>query len=141
MPTGIAAAAFFLMAMLAACSSVTEPVPVSTFDGVYVGSRHSNDAAACGIEAPAGKSSASVSRGRLSVELFSSGTRMVGTVGEDGTLRASGFWPAPHSFAAITVLKGKITGTVLAGSASNFRCTTEITLARQGRVRKPVPVR
>ncbi len=99
-------AAFVLLAMLAACAGVTEPVPVSTYDGVYAGSRRSNEPAACGIDGAAGKTSASVNRGQLIVELFNARTRMLGTVGEYGTFRASGFWPAPHSFAAITILKG-----------------------------------
>ena len=132
-----AAAALFL---LAACSTVTEPVPVATYDGRYAGGRHSNDPMACGIDAATGRSSASVIRGQVRIDLFDARTRLDGTVGEDGTLRASGFWPAPHSFAAITLLKGRIDGDTLSGTASNFRCTTEIRLARQGRSRRPGPV-
>ena len=88
-----------------------------------------------------GRSSALVTKGQVKIDLFDARTRLDGTVGEDGTLRASGFWAAPHSFAAITVLKGRIDGDTLSGTASNFRCTTDVSLTRQGRSRKPGPAR
>ena len=124
---------------LSACAGTNNPVPVSAHDGLYVGTRLSNDPLACGIEAAGGKTSALVSDGQLSLNLFNAGTKLAGTVGEDGTLRASGLWRAPHSFIMITVLTGRISGSGLSGVATNQRCTTELNLTRQNPVGKRMP--
>ncbi len=128
-----------LLAGLSACATTSNPVPASIHDGLYVGTRLSNDPLACGIEAPGGKTSALVSNGQLSLNLFNAGTKLAGTVGEDGTLRASGLWRAPRSFIMITVLTGQISGSTLSGSATNQRCTTELNLKRQSPAAKRVP--
>lgn len=117
-----------LLLGLGACSSVSNPTPVASYDGLYAGSRRSNDPGACGIEAPAGRTSATISKGKIKLDLFSPATKMDGTVGEDGTVRASGLWLAPHSFIAITVLKGRIAANTLTGTASNSRCITDVSL-------------
>lgn len=135
-----------LLAGLGACASVGNPAPVSAYDGLYVGTRLSNDPLACGIEAAGGKAAALVSGGQLSLNLFNAGTKMAGTVGEDGTLRASGLWRAPRSFIITTVLTGHISGSVLSGTATDHRCMTELNLTRQssggGRVvSSPPPAR
>ncbi len=46
-----------LVVGLGACA-VSNPVPVASYDGRYSGSRHSNDPMACGIQTPAGTTSA-----------------------------------------------------------------------------------
>ena len=126
---------------LGACSGVSNPTPVATYDGLYAGSRQSNDPRACGIDAPAGQTSATISKGKVRINLFSPATKMDGTVGEDGTVRASGLWLAPHSFMAMTVLKGRIAESTLTGIASNSRCITDISLNQQAAVRRTRPAR
>lgn len=133
--------ALLLAGSLGACSSVSNPTPVSTYDGLYVGSRRSNDAGACGTDAQAGQTSATISKGKVKINLFSPATKMDGTVGEDGTVRASGLWLAPHSFMAMTVLKGRIAESTLTGIASNSRCITDISLSQQSAPRRGRPAR
>jgi hypothetical protein len=56
---------------------------------------------------------------------------MAGTVGADGTLRASGIWPNPTGgFPGVTVLNGTIKDDVMDGTASDFRCHTDIHLQK-----------
>jgi hypothetical protein len=63
--------------------------------------------------------------------LFNAKTQMTGTVGEDGRVRASGLWPNPTGgFPGMTVLDGQIAGDTLSGTATDFRCHTDIRLQR-----------
>lgn len=130
-----------LLVCLGACSGVSNPTPVATYDGLYAGSRHSNDPQACGIESPAGSTSATISKGKVQLNLFGPATKMDGTVGEDGTVRASGLWLAPHSFIAITVLNGRVIAKTLTGTASNSRCITDISLSQHAPARRSRPAR
>ena len=74
--------------------------------------------------------SATVARGRLTLNLFGPDSRLNGTVGEDGALRASGLWRTPRGFNNVTVLRGAIAGGVLTGTATVLRCVTELNLRR-----------
>ena len=115
---------------LGACSAASNPEPSPVFDGRYAGARESNLPEACGISAASGRTSATVSGGKLRMQLFDASTRLDGTVGEDGTVRASGLWKTPGSFHNFTVLQGRITGGVLTGTATDRRCVTRVTLTR-----------
>ena len=119
--------------VLCGCAQVSNPEPSRLYDGRYVGTRQSNLADACGITATTGRTAASVAGGALTMQLFNPGTMVTGTVGADGTLRASGLWRSPRSFANFTVLHGRIADGLLTGTASDSRCVTEITLRRSGR--------
>jgi hypothetical protein len=124
-----------LLAALTACSA-TDPAPSPLFDGQYVGTRQSNLTEQCGITQLHGATSAHVKAGRIAMPLFSPNTRMTGTVGEDGRVRASGLWPNPTGgFPGMTVLNGTISQDTLTGTATDFRCNTDIHLHRI----KPVP--
>ncbi|MGD0104185.1 MAG: hypothetical protein ABSC06_09130 [Rhodopila sp.] len=115
---------------LAACSA-KDPDPSPLYDGRYVGTRQSDKLDACGISSPHGTTSAQVIDGRLTMPLFSSRTKLDGTVGEDGRVRASGIWRTPtERYPQITVLNGTIRDNVLDGRASDFQCTTDLKLHR-----------
>jgi len=119
---------------------------VASYDGRYSGSHHSNDLIGCGIQTPSSTTSALIAQGRIVLNHFGPNTKMEGTVGDDGWVRASGLWLAPHSFPAMTLLHGQITGTTLMGTASNARCVTKISLdrlapARPGHVLSPSAAR
>jgi hypothetical protein len=88
---------------------------------------------ACGISTAAGKTEASIAGGTLKMQLFNRDTKMTGTVGADGALRASGLWKSPHSFHNFTILQGKVADGRLTGIASDSRCVTEIALRRVGK--------
>lgn len=118
---------------LCGCSGVSNPEPSRLYDGRYVGTRESNLLEACGIAAATGRTAADVAGGRLRMQLFNPGTTMTGTVGADGTLRASGLWKSPHGFHNFTVLQGKIAGGLLTGTATDSRCATEVALRKVGR--------
>lgn len=118
---------------LCGCSQVSNPEPSGLYDGRYVGTRQSNLTEACGITAMTGRTTADVAGGGLKMQLFNPGTKMTGTVGADGVLRASGLWQSPRSFHNFTVLQGRITGGVLTGTASDSRCVTELALRKVGR--------
>lgn len=125
---------------LGACSSASNPKPSPAFDGRYTGTRESNLPEACGIASAAGRTSATVSGGKLRMNLFDDSTRLDGTVGEDGAVRASGLWRTPGSFHNFTVLEGRITGGVLTGTATDRRCVTRVALTRaRGGGGLPVP--
>jgi hypothetical protein len=127
-----------LMALLAfAACSARDPEPSPLFDGRYVGTRRSDRLDACGIDKPEGRTSARVAQGHLTMLLFGPRTQLIGTVGEDGRVRASGIWPNPTGgFPGITVLEGSISNEELAGTASDFRCHTVLQLHKSVR---PVP--
>lgn len=133
-------AAIVLVLVLAACSA-SDPRPSRLFDGHYVGTRRSNQTEACGISNAGGTTSASVANGHLSIPLFGPRAQLVGTVGEDGRIRASGWWPNPTGgFPGMTVLNGFITGDKLEGHASDFRCETDVQLHKAigpGRAGRP----
>lgn len=118
---------------LCGCAQVSNPEPSGSYDGRYVGTRQSNLAEACGITATAGRTAADIAGGTLRMQLFNPGTKMTGTVGADGVLRASGLWKGPRSFHNFTILQGRIGGGLLTGTASDSRCVTEITLSKVGR--------
>ena len=118
---------------LCGCAQVSNPEPSRLYDGRYVGTRRSNLADACGITATAGRTAADIAGGTLRMQLFNPGTRMTGTVGADGVLRASGLWKSPRSFPNFTVLQGRVVGGLLTGTASDSRCVTEIALSKVGR--------
>ncbi len=82
---------------LRACAA-SNPVPVASYDGRHSGSRLSGDLTACGIQTPSGTTSALIAPGRLVLNLFGPDTKMEGTVGEDGRVRASGLWLARTAF-------------------------------------------
>ena len=84
----------------------------------------------CGAGSARGRVSATVARGRLTLNLFGPDSRLNGTVGEDGALRASGLWRTPRGFNNVTVLRGAIAGGVLTGTATDLRCVTELNLRR-----------
>jgi hypothetical protein len=119
-----------LLLTVAACSA-SDPVPSAIYDRQYVGTRRSDQAQACGIAKLQWTTSARVTGGRLSMGLFGARTSMIGTVGEDGRVRASGIWANPTGgFPGVTVLDGQIAGKTLTGTATDFRCHTEIRLQR-----------
>jgi hypothetical protein len=119
-----------LLLSTAACSA-SDPAPSPRFDGYYAGSRQSDRTDACGIGQPTGRTAARVKDGRVVLPLFTSRTQMTGTVGEDGSVRASGIWANPTGgFPGVTVLTGVITGNMLEGTASDFRCHTDIHLQK-----------
>lgn len=114
----------------AACSA-SDPVPSPLFDGQYAGTRRSDQTEACGVAKLQGTTSARVTGGRLSMGLFGPNTSMTGAVGEDGRVRASGMWPNPTGgFPGMTVLNGQVAGDTLSGTATDFRCHTDIRLQR-----------
>ncbi len=121
------------VAALCGCSGTANPEPSARYDGRYVGTRTSNLLEACGITAATGRTAADIAGGRLKMQLFNPGTAMTGTVGADGSLRASGLWRSPRSFHNFTILQGKIAGGVLTGTATDSRCATEVALRRVGR--------
>ena len=127
-----------LMVLLAfAACSARDPDPSPLFDGRYVGTRRSDRLDACGIDKPEGTTSAQVAQGHLTMLLFGPRTQLVGTVGDDGRVRASGIWPNPTGgFPGITVLEGSISNEELAGTASDFRCHTDLKLHK---VARPAP--
>ena len=112
---------------------MSNPEPSRLHDGRYAGTRQSNLPEACGTPAARGRAVADVKGGNLSMELFNPGTRLTGTVGADGALRASGLWKSPRSFHNFTVLQGSIRDGRLTGTASDSRCVTELALQRVGR--------
>ncbi len=118
---------------LGGCAQTVNPVPSGSYDGRYVGTRESNLLEACGITATTGRTSADIAGGTLKMQLFNPGTKMTGTVGADGTLRASGLWKSPHSFHNFTILHGQVAGGVLTGTASDSRCITELALRKVGK--------
>lgn len=125
---------------LSACSATSNPEPSPVFDGRYTGARESNLPEACGISAASGRTSATVSGGKVRMQLFDASTRLDGTVGEDGTVRASGLWKTPGSFHNFTVLQGRIADGKLTGTATDRRCVTHVTLTRaRGGGGLPVP--
>ncbi len=64
---------------------------------------------------------------------------MTGTVGENGHVRASGLWPNPTGgFAGMTVFNGEISDGVLEGTATDFRCHTDVRLRRVTPLRQRV---
>lgn len=118
---------------LCGCSGIANPEPSRLYDGRYVGTRESNLLEACGITAATGRTAADIAGGRLKMQLFNPGTTITGTVGADGSLRASGLWKSPHGFHNFTVLHGKVDGGLLTGTATDSRCATEIALRKVGR--------
>lgn len=78
------------MLALCGCAQASNPEPSGLYDGRYVGTRQSNLTDACGITAMAGTTAADIAGGNLRMRLFNPGTTMIGTVGADGGLRASG---------------------------------------------------
>jgi hypothetical protein len=120
----------------AACSA-RDPDPSPLFDGRYVGTRRSNRLDACGLSSPEGTTSAQIAQGRLTMPLFGPGTQLSGTVGDDGRVRASGIWPNPMGgFPGVTVLNGSVRNEELAGTASDFRCHTDLQLHK---IVRPAP--
>lgn len=120
----------------AAACSASDPIASPGFDGRYAGTRQSDQAEACGVADLKGPVSARVTGGHFFMALFNAKTPMTGTVGADGKLRASGIWANPtRGFPGMTVLNGKITDGVLDGTATDFRCHTEV------RLRRVVPAR
>ena len=118
------------MLALCGCTQVSNPEPSRSYDGRYVGTRQSNLPEACGITEAGGRTAADVAGGNLTMNLFNPGTKMTGTVGADGVLRASGLWRSPRSFHNFTILHGTIAGGLLTGTASDSRCVTELTLRK-----------
>ncbi len=118
---------------LGGCAQTVNPEPSRSYDGRYVGTRESNLLEACGITATTGRTAADIAGGTLRMQLFNPGTKMTGTVGADGTLRASGLWKSPHSFHNFTILHGQVAGGVLTGTASDSRCITELALRKVGK--------
>lgn len=118
---------------LCGCSQTSNPEPFGSHDGRYVGARESNLLEACGITTATGRTTADIAGGNLAMQLFNPGTKLTGTVGADGSLRASGLWESPHGFHNFTILHGRIAGGLLTGTASDSRCVTEIELRRVGR--------
>jgi hypothetical protein len=115
----------------AANCSAADPIPVREFDGQYAGTRQSDQAEACGVAVLKGPVSARVTGGHFFMTLFGAKTQMTGTVGADGRVRASGIWANPTGgFPGMTVLNGKVTDGVLDGTATDFRCHTQVKLRR-----------
>lgn len=119
-----------LLLLLSACSSASNPAPSAGFDGRYAGTRSSNLPEECGAASARGRASATVRDGRLAMQLFGPDSRLSGTVGEDGALRASGLWRTPRGFNNVTVLRGQVASGVLTGTATDLRCVTELSLRR-----------
>jgi hypothetical protein len=120
---------------LAACSA-SDPDPSPRFDGTYAGTRDSDRPEACGTPQARGTAAARIAHGRVTIPLFGPRTVLTGTVGEDGTVRASGIWANPTGgFPGMTVLNGTIEDDVLAGTASDFRCHTTLLLRKTARPR------
>lgn len=119
--------------VLCGCAQTSNPEPSRLYDGRYVGTRESNLLEACGITSTTGRTEASVVGGNLKMQLFNPGTKMTGTVGTDGAIRASGLWKSPRSFHNFTILQGKIADGRLTGTASDSRCVTELALRKVGR--------
>ncbi len=115
------------------CSQTSNPEPSRLYDGRYVGTRESNLLEACGITVTMGRTAAEIAQGNVRIQLFNPGTKMTGTVGADGILRASGLWKSPHGFHNFTILRGKVVGGLLTGTASDSRCVTELALRKVGR--------
>ena len=118
---------------LCGCAQTSNPEPSRSYDGRYVGTRESNLLEACGITAMTGRTEASVAGGNLRMQLFNPGTKMTGTVGANGGIRASGLWKSPHSFHNFTILQGRIADGRLTGTASDSRCVTELALRKVGK--------
>jgi hypothetical protein len=115
---------------IAACST-TDPTPSPRYDGQYAGTRQSDRTDVCGVSSLHGSTSARITHGHVAMDLFSPKTRMTGTVGEDGTVRASGLWSNPTGgFPGMTILNGKISDNELTGAATDFRCHTDVRLRR-----------
>jgi hypothetical protein len=130
-----------LVLALAACSA-SDPEPSPRYDGTYVGTRESERPEPCGVTQQHGTTSARIAGGRVTVPLFGPRTLLTGTVGEDGTVRASGIWPNPTGgFPGMTVLNGSISDDVLRGTASDFRCRTSVMLRRSAAPRPPAGTR
>ncbi len=123
-----------LLAAVSGCASASNPVPSPAFDGRYVGRRDSHPADGC---AAPGRAVAVVRHGTLTMKLFGPHSVLDGSVGADGTLRASGIWSAGMSLPIVTVLRGRIVGGELTGSATDLHCTTDIVLHRTPPPRKP----
>lgn len=115
---------------LCGCSHISNPEPSGLYDGRYVGSRESNLMEACGTTMTTGRAAADIAGGNLKMQLFNPGTRMTGSVGADGILRASGLWKSPHGFPNFTILHGRVAGGLLTGTASDSRCITELALKK-----------
>lgn len=129
-----------LLVGLAACTSTSNPTASNQFDGLYVGSRTSDKLAECGVSEPSGRTSARIAKGAISLPLFGPRTRLDGTVGADGKLRASGLWPNPtHGYPGMTVLNGHVSGGAMRGSATDLRCHTEIDLHKTASSPNAVP--
>ena len=122
-----------ILLAMGGCAHVANPEPSGLYDGRYVGTRESNLLEACGTTAATGRTAADISGGNLKMQLFNPGTKMTGTVGADGTLRASGLWQSPRGFHNFTILQGRVAGGVLTGTASDSRCVTELALRRVGK--------
>ncbi len=120
-----------MLVLAGAACSASDPVPSPIFDGQYAGTRRSDQTEACGVAKLEGTTTARIARGRLSMGLFGGKTQLTGTVGEDGRVRASGIWANPTGgFPGMTVLDGQISGKTLNGTATDFRCHTDIRLQR-----------
>ena len=117
---------------LGGCAQISNPEPSRLYDGRYLGTRESNLLEACGISTATGKAEASVAGGNLNMQLFNRETKLTGTVGADGALRASGLWKSPHGFHNFTILQGRIADGRLTGTASDSRCITEVALRKVG---------
>lgn len=115
---------------LCGCAQASNPEPSRLYDGRYVGTRTSNLMDPCGITATRGRTAAEILGGNLKMQLFTPDTKMTGTVGADGVLRASGLWKSPHGFHNFTILHGRVADGLLTGTASDFRCMTEIALTK-----------
>lgn len=116
---------------LGACASTTNPTPSARYDGDYAGRRWSDKTVECGVTEQRGTTSAHISGGRLTLPLFGPRTRLEGSVGEDGALRASGLWANPKGgFPGMTILIGKVQEGVLQGIATDYRCHTEVDLKK-----------
>jgi hypothetical protein len=128
---GLKAMLPMMLALGAAACSASDPVPSAIYDGQYAGTRRSDQTEACGVTRLQGTTYARITGGRLSMRLFTAKTQMTGTVGEDGRVRASGIWPNPTGgFPGMTVLNGQVADATLSGTATDFRCHTDIRLQR-----------
>jgi hypothetical protein len=124
-----------MLLALVACSA-TDPDPSPRYDGRYAGTRQSDRTDACGITSRHGTASATVEQGHLTMPLFGPRTQVVGTVGDDGRVRASGIWPNPTGgWPGVTVLNGTINQEILEGTATDFRCHTDLRLHKVGQLR------
>src|SRR4051812_18265548 len=113
--------------MVASCATTTNPIPSPNFDGLYIGIRNSDHTQGCGISHLEDETSARIVNGQLVMDLFSTRTKITGTVGENGIVRGSGIWPNPTGgFPGITVLNGKIGNNTFEGTATDFRCYTSL---------------